>query len=91
MFTASQNQNQSIRNAYYINITLWNMRYKGFLNLDTLKNLRSDCWTWVPVNTSEKEDLPLKVFLEGDVKIQLFNENGYWTRELCWHGLTARV
>ena len=53
MFTASQNQNQSLRNAYQINITLGNMRHRGFLNLDTLKNLRSDCWTWVPVNTSE--------------------------------------
>ena len=57
MFTDSQNQNHSIRNAYDINITLGNMRYKGFLNLDTLKNLRSDCWTWVPVNASEKEGI----------------------------------
>ena len=57
MFTASQNQNQSIRNAYHINIILGNMRYKGFLNLDTLKNLRSDCWTWVPVNNSENEGI----------------------------------
>ena len=62
MFTASQNQNHSIQNAYQINITLGNMRYKGFLNLDTLKNLRSDCWTWVPVNTSEKEGIFRNVY-----------------------------
>ena len=97
------NDRNNIQNDYQI-ILNENSDEESVGFLYNIANISKTYWSWLPVCTSSAQSkntrknpflqieilglFELEVKEERDVRITLFNENGYWTRGLAWHAIT---